>query len=732
MSHPRWSRPALPLPILAGLVLIVWAALTVIGIEPFDNQGWRVPCICALVLAALALAAALARALREGAEVRAAAERRVREAEEAAERRRREAEDQAELRAREAQEEAERRAREAEEAAQLRAAEAEEDAERRTRAAEEQATLRAREAAEQADEARRDADAAHQEAAQQRERASVAESRARGAGEEANQAAREADEHRRGMVRAVAALERERHWGRELRSQVVAMHQARSALAPRDDLRSLVLRVALDLTDAPKGLLLARTDADGDGRLDVIAAEGFDDDPRRSEIAQHFAERVLERDVVIREDAPGTGGDAGADGEISSLIAIPMYMADELSGVVICAGRPGGFDECDDEVLLSLGDHAGSVLQNTALHGQLRDAFVATVKLLTEAIQAKDPFLRGHSEDVADYVDAVSRNLGVDDREREQLAFASLLHDVGKIGISERILLKPGRLSPEERSVIELHPRIGFRLVEQVPGMEDIAPVVLHHHERWDGEGYPARLRGEEIPLGARVVGVADAFSAMTEQRPYRDRMSLDAACTELERCAGSQFDPRVVALFIAEVRERPRPTALGPVAEALADTELDLRRTGDEGVLGAGTAALTDSLTLLYSHRYFHEAAAAQAERAEVQGRGFSVVLVQITNLGALNLEGGYARGDDALRSSARALSHLAVRHGAVACRMSGTRMALLVEGLDNGGAQAVADELRTALAALVETRVACATWEPGLSGDAVIDLARGALAPA
>ena len=534
-------------------------------------------------------------------------------------------------------------------------------------------------------------------------------------------AEREADEHRRGAVRAVAALEQERHWCRELRSKVIELQRVQGALAPQDDLCSLVLRVALELTGASKGLLLSDDDGDGDGRLDVVAAQGFTGDPARSEIAQRFAQCVLERDEVIREDEPRPS-DAPVDAEIGALIAIPLFMADRFSGVVICAGREGGFDECDDDVLLSLGDHAGSVLQNTALHGRLRAAFMATVRLLTEAIQAKDPFLRGHSEDVADYVAAVARQLDVDDGEREQLGLASLLHDVGKLGISERILLKPGELTPEERSVVELHPRIGFRLVEQVPGMEKIAPAILHHHERWDGSGYPGRLHGEEIPLAARVIGVADAFSAMTEQRPYRDRVSLETACAELERCAGSQFDPHVVGLFVAEVRDHPRPARRGPVAEALDDAELGARRADDEGVLGAGTAALVDSLTLLYSHRYFHEAAASQAERAELQGRGFAVLVVELTDLGRVNREDGYARGDDALRACGRAVSHVGVRHGAVAGRIGGCRLALLVEALDAPGAAALGEELQTALLPLALARVGVASWQAGMSGDAVV----------
>lgn len=499
-----------------------------------------------------------------------------------------------------------------------------------------------------------------------------------------------------------------------------ALHEARSTLAPRDDLRSLVLRVALDLTDAPNGLLLARPEG-GSGPLEISAAEGFEEDARRSEIVHRFAERALERDAIVREDVPPSSG-APVDEEISSLIAIPMFVADELTGVVVCADRPGGFDACDDEVLLALGDNARAALRNTELHGQLRDAFVATVRMLAEVVQAKDPFLHGHSEDVAEYVKAISGELGLDDDERERLTFASLLHDVGKIGISERILLKPGRLTAEERSIIELHPRIGFRLVEQVPGMEEIAPLVLHHHERWDGAGYPAGLRGEEIPLGARVIGVADAFSAMTEQRPYRDRMSLEDACAELERCAGAQFDPRVVTLFCTEARHRPRPQRVGPVAAALSDAELALQRGDGEGVIGASTAALTDSLTLLYSHRYFHEVVAAQAARAELQGVGFGVVAVRTVGLGTVNAALGYGEGDEALRACARALSHVAVRHGAVVCRIGGSRLGLLAEGLDEGATVALADELRAALTPLLAVQVGVSAWRPGVSGEAVV----------
>jgi HD-GYP domain-containing protein (c-di-GMP phosphodiesterase class II) len=216
------------------------------------------------------------------------------------------------------------------------------------------------------------------------------------------------------------------------------------------------------------------------------------------------------------------------------------------------------------------------VLADARLREELRSAFVATVAVLTDAIEAKDRLLLGHAADVAMYVTAVADRLGLEPRRREELVYAALLHDVGKIAISEQILMKPAALSAEERGVVQLHARIGALLVRQVPALRQVETAVLHHHERWDGRGYPDGLAGEEIPVEARIIAVADAFSAMTADRPYRKPLTISEACAELERCAASQFDPRCVGLFVEEVRRRPpstdRPDALH---RALAELEL-------------------------------------------------------------------------------------------------------------------------------------------------------------
>ena len=422
------------------------------------------------------------------------------------------------------------------------------------------------------------------------------------------------DRERERRSRSEAAHQTERKWRQELHAEISRTYRERGSLGDPSDVPSMVLRLTRSLLDAQKGLLLWRRDEDAGGELALAAAEGFEHSPEDSAIARRFAEEALERDQTVREGNPGEEDDrrTEADEEIENLIAVPIYLQDEFSGVVVCANNPDGFDDYDDEVLPSVGDQAGMVLQNEQLREELRAAYLTTVGVLADTIEVKDPFLRGHSEEVASYVAAVAERLELPPRSREELLFGSLLHDIGKIGVSERVLLKPSALTAEEFEAIELHPRIGYRLIQQVSALKPLAPAILYHHERFDGAGYPSGLRGEDIPLEARIICVADSFSAMIADRPYRERMTLDEACAELERCSGTQFDPEVVRVFVEEVRRRP-PTS-GWSAPALEDPELELWRTGEEPIVGDGTIALTDNLTLLYTRRYFHEIVQAEA----------------------------------------------------------------------------------------------------------------------
>jgi diguanylate cyclase (GGDEF)-like protein len=481
----------------------------------------------------------------------------------------------------------------------------------------------------------------------------------------------------------------------------------------------------MNLTDAQKGILLSDR-AGPDGELRVVCSLGFEHDPQDSAIAQRFATAVIERDTTIREDEGPTLDHekrTPADEEVQNLLAIPVYVLDDFSGVIICANREEGFEHLDDDVLLAVGDHAGAVLQNARLHGDLRNAYLSTIRVLAGAIELKDPGLRGHSDAVSEYVLAVADRLEFEPRQREALIFGSLLHDVGKLGISERILLKPGSLTDEERSVIELHPRIGYQLVRQVPALEQIAPAILHHHERFDGDGYPGHLRGETIPLEARIIAVADAFSAMTSNRPYSGARTAEEACAELERCAGTQFDPEVVRLFVEEVRRRP-PDQFDTV-EVRPDPELEVHMGEGEFVLGGPSFAMTDSLTLLYSLRHLHDTAHAEAQRAGLQQRPFAIVAVQLEELGEINRSRGFAPGDAVLQAVAAVMQNCASRHDGLAFRASGRRLALLLSGRDEEAAGQIACELQEQLAEAHRVSVAAVAWRPGEDGEQVIERA-------
>jgi diguanylate cyclase (GGDEF)-like protein len=366
-------------------------------------------------------------------------------------------------------------------------------------------------------------------------------------------------------------------------------------------------------------------------------------------------------------------------------------------------------------------------LQNARLQGRLRNAYVATVRVLAQAIEAKDPFLRGHCDEVSNLVHSVARRLELDPRTRENVVFASLLHDVGKIGISERILLKPGPLTDAERALVQLHPRIGYRLVEQVPELQAIGLAVLHHHERWDGRGYPAGLAGEAIPLEARLIAIADAFSAMISDRPYGVRMTPSEACDELKDHAGAQFDPDLVELFCDEVDRRGDELQTeGAVDAAFDDPELQQFREEGEAVLGSHALAATDNTTLLYSHRHLHEEARALAKAAELNDRPFAVIVLELVDLARINAEEGFAEGDRALYGAAREADRIAAAHNGLAARLSGRRLAILLPGSTKEAAQTLADEL----APEVSLRIACAAWQSGDSGADVIDRARTAAA--
>lgn len=191
---------------------------------------------------------------------------------------------------------------------------------------------------------------------------------------------------------------------------------------------------------------------------------------------------------------------------------------------------------------------------NKQLHDkneELERAYLDTIGILRQTVEAKDPYTRGHSDRVSEYSVLIGKKLGLDEKTLHILKIGGLFHDIGKIGIPDSILLKESKLSDEEYSQIKNHPMIGVHMLGDAAIFTDILPIVKHHHERYDGRGYPSQLVGDDIPYVARIAAVADTFDAMTSKRSYRDSLPIDVVRAEIERCSGTQFDPNIAKVFI-------------------------------------------------------------------------------------------------------------------------------------------------------------------------------------
>lgn len=216
--------------------------------------------------------------------------------------------------------------------------------------------------------------------------------------------------------------------------------------------------------------------------------------------------------------------------------------------------KTSAFDLDSLRVFETFANQIAVALENARLHATTRKTFWQTLKALAQVIEARDSYTRGHSERVALYARALGLEIGLSREQLVVLEQASLLHDIGKVGVRDAVLLKSGQLDPEERKAIERHPVIGDDILQPVAFLREALEVVRHHHERWDGKGYPSGLAGEEIPLVARIVAIADAFDAMTSFRPYREPMPRDEAIAEIRRKSGTQFDPKLVEAFLRVV----------------------------------------------------------------------------------------------------------------------------------------------------------------------------------
>jgi len=238
---------------------------------------------------------------------------------------------------------------------------------------------------------------------------------------------------------------------------------------------------------------------------------------------------------------------------IRRFVCVPLERDRRPLGVLLAIDKSDTteFNSVDLKLLNNVGNQCSIFLENAALYNDMQDLFMGVLHALTRSIDAKDAYTRGHSQRVAELSRDLARKIGLSDEQCERVYLSGLLHDVGKIGVPEAVLCKPGRLTAEEFAAIKKHPEIGAQILGNIRQLQDIIPGVLYHHERWDGKGYPHSIAGETVPLMGRIIAVADSFDAMSSTRTYRPALPLQTVLEEIKRCGGAQFDPTLAKLFV-------------------------------------------------------------------------------------------------------------------------------------------------------------------------------------
>lgn len=356
------------------------------------------------------------------------------------------------------------------------------------------------------------------------------------------------------------------------------MSRALGSTLDLDILLESVLESAMRIFNVELGYVTLRDRESGE--LKVRSLQGSSSRPDEAAVRSSMSEWVVRegRPLIFNPPRPGENEGSRIDSVSGALAAlcVPLVSSEGTLGAITVGSRDPRhrFTSDDVRLLATIANHVTIAIGNIELFSSLQDAYLATVRALAAAVDAKDPYTRGHSDRVAQFALLIADSVELSPEQKTALEMAAYLHDIGKIGISEEILLKPGKLSDEEMGQMRHHPLIGANILKPIAFPWPIAPVVRHHHEHFDGRGYPAGLKGEEIPLLARVLTVADAYEAMVSDRPYRRGRSDEDAVLELRRCSGTHFDPRVVDAFIRALDDsataiqqlvRPPVEELGP-----------------------------------------------------------------------------------------------------------------------------------------------------------------------
>jgi len=419
-----------------------------------------------------------------------------------------------------------------------------------------------------------------------------------------------ADGHDREQLTAAADAALYTNKGRRLpvappehgpRSRLAVAARLATKLAPLDDEHAIARTAVTELHSALGFFLAVIQRLDDDDVLRVVAAAGpLAGDPDFLAHEQPIAEGVNGR--VARTGQAALIADTGTDPDYlrrdprrdpGSELSLPIVSDGAIWGILNLEQlATDAF--ADDDVLLAdaVAAQVGAALHRSRLTAELETTFATTLGILADALETKDPYTAEHADQVADLALAAGRRLGLPDADLKPLRYCALLHDIGKIGVRSELLAKPARLTPEEFAEIQEHSAIGDALLRRIPHLAHVAPLVRAVHERWDGGGYPDGLVAEAIPLPARIVAVCDALHAMTSDRPYRRARPADVALAELRRCAGTQFDPAVVAA-VADAQAATAGSVGAGTPSATAAARRRTRRSS-RASSSAGTSAIS------------------------------------------------------------------------------------------------------------------------------------------
>jgi len=361
---------------------------------------------------------------------------------------------------------------------------------------------------------------------------------------------------------------------KELRFQVYSLetlmgltHQLNSSLDLDDLLNTLILSVVGQLR-VNSACLFLTDDRDEPKIFEVSTFKGLKGDQMREihfPYSSPFIGALLPPDgeegrpvrLSDLEDDPALAAGVGPLFAAGLAVVSPVVMKQRLIAVLAVGEKVSGqeFGTVDLEMLRALSESAGIAIENARLFKDLQESYVSTVRLLVARIEEKDPYTHGHTERVAKYSVALARELAFPVEEVQRIQFGAYLHDIGKVHTQDEVLHKPGALTDEEWRMVKMHPVRGAEMIRGVKFLERVVDMVRHHHERVDGRGYPDGLKGDEISTAAKIVNVADAFDAMTTDRPYRAGMTFDQAIAQMQEKAGTQFAAEIVEVLVKAVR---------------------------------------------------------------------------------------------------------------------------------------------------------------------------------